>query len=75
MPGTRFPQPPLIAQPTPDNNSKVDHPPPGTNMELLDIDGDQPDDPCDFESPVTSRYPQRDNRHPPRRFDDFVSYS
>jgi len=44
--------------------------PPGTNMELLDAD-DIPLPP-DGDPPVTCRYPQRVNRHPPQRFNDFL---
>ena len=48
-------------------------PPPGTNIELLDPD-DVPSAPDAVDPPVASRYPPRVNRHPPQRFDDFVSH-
>lgn len=68
MPGTRFPQYPHNVQSTRNDGSQTvstQQQPPGTNMELLDIDDDVLIVSHAVESPVTSRYPQRANRHPP----------
>ena len=40
-------------------------------MELLDSD-DVPSALDIVDTPATSRYPQRVNRHPPQRFNDFL---
>ena len=79
VPGTRFPQYPHNGQSAKNGDSQTvpaEQQPPGTNMELLDLVDDVriPDAPHAVESPVTSRYPQRVNRHPPHRFDNFISH-
>ena len=77
MPGTRFPQRPHDVQSAHNDDLRVgpaeQRPPPGTNMELLDPD-DVPSAPDAVDPPVASRYPPRINRHPPQRFDNFVSH-
>lgn len=73
LPGTRLPQMSNHVQPSQDDTSQTvpaSLAPPGTNLELLDID----DHPPSFQSAAPSRYPQRDNRRPPPRFDNFIQH-
>ena len=78
IPGTRLPQhshSDVQSTQNTDTQTAADQQPPGTNMELLDIDDDDASTgPQAEESPVNPRYPQHANRQPPHRFDNFVSY-
>ena len=70
LPGTRFPQTSTNCHPGPEDTvqdiSPTQQPPPGTNLEVPDIDDPVP--------PTLPRYPQRDNRQAPQRFNDFIHY-
>ena len=74
VPGTRFSHHSPDIQPAHDDlqAGPTEQPlPPGTNMELLDFD-DASSAPDIVDTPATSRYPQRVNRYPPQRFNDFL---